>query len=422
MPVDTHILEAIPDPVLLVRPTGETVFGNQAWRELTGAQASAPTLAAVFGPPATQLVAEALRRGRASAFLPLGDAPTSPRGFRVTLSGTGDGETLLVLLTDLSEEMAWRRQLFLRNSELTVLNDTGAALAGTMDVDALAQRLWEQTGRIMDNANFFLALRDGPGDSVRFALWMQAGQAAPAAAEQPFALAVVAHVLARRRPLLLNGDVAAQLAELALPAPASTCASLVVVPVQSESEVLGVLGLFDPQREGRYGPHEAGILAVVATQAAAAVRTATLFDGMRFAYDELAAAQARLLESERLRGVTETVGALNHEVNNPLATIVGSAQLLLRRDDLEADTRAKVERMLEAARRIQFVTGRMATLIQANSRAYPGQMQILDLAHSVAREETPPVPGAGVSQIMRALRDALPPGPPSAGGRESRSA
>ena len=85
--------------------------------------------------------------------------------------------------------------------------------------------------------------------------------------------------------------------------------------------------------------------------------------------------------------MTETVGALNHEVNNPLATIVGSAQLLLRRTDLEPDLRQKVERMLEAGRRIQQVTGRMATLIQATSRPYPGQTQIIDLRGSIASSE-----------------------------------
>jgi nitrogen-specific signal transduction histidine kinase len=93
-----------------------------------------------------------------------------------------------------------------------------------------------------------------------------------------------------------------------------------------------------------------------------------------------------LLESERLRGVAETVGALNHEVNNPLAAIAGNAQLLLRTPDgLSAQARIKLESILEAARRIQRVTAKMSSLIQATTVPYPGAQAIIDVKRSVAR-------------------------------------
>ena len=66
--------------------------------------------------------------------------------------------------------------------------------------------------------------------------------------------------------------------------------------------------------------------------------------------------------------------------------------------------------MLEAAKRIQHVTGKMATLIQANSRPYPGQTAILDLRGSLARGERRPAPTA--SGIYRAVRQVLGPLPP----------
>jgi signal transduction histidine kinase len=90
-----------------------------------------------------------------------------------------------------------------------------------------------------------------------------------------------------------------------------------------------------------------------------------------------------LLEAERLRGVTETVGALNHEINNPLAAIVGNAQLMLRTGDgLGPESRVKLEAIADAARRIQQVTARMASLIQATSMPYAGEGSILDLRRS----------------------------------------
>ena len=129
---------------------------------------------------------------------------------------------------------------------------------------------------------------------------------------------------------------------------------------------------------------------MIAGQAAAATRNARLFDETRAAYEELSRTQGRLLEVERVRSVTETVGALNHEVNNPLAAIAGNAQLLLRHpESLTEELREKIEIILAAARRIQRVTSKMASLIQATSMPYPGQSSILDVERSVAGSVAP---------------------------------
>jgi nitrogen-specific signal transduction histidine kinase len=94
--------------------------------------------------------------------------------------------------------------------------------------------------------------------------------------------------------------------------------------------------------------------------------------------------------------VTETVGALNHEINNPLAAVVGNAQLLLRKPaELPAGAAQKIEAMHEAAKRIQRVTAKMASLIQACSMPYPGeQHQIIDVKNSVGTTETEQAPAA----------------------------
>jgi GAF domain-containing protein len=266
-----------------------------------------------------------------------------------------------------------------------VLNDIGMALSGTLEMDVLSRRIWEQTGRMMDNSNFYVALHDREQNAIQYALWVEEGKIAAVNRARPFGNSVTEHLLLHRQPILLNGDVKEQLVEMGLEPVGRPCASFVGVPILSDGEAIGVIALQDYETEGRFGRHELGVLNIVGTQASAAIRNARLFETTRRAYDELSAAQARLLESERLRGVTETVGALNHEVNNPLATIVGTAQLLLRNEKLDRDTRAKVERVLEGAKRIQNVTEKMASLIQANSRPYPGQTQILDLRRSLAR-------------------------------------
>jgi GAF domain-containing protein len=382
--MDATLLERLPEPVLLASPEGETLYGNAAFHRLAQRLGCEARLSALFGPPVAVVLAEARRNGHARAFLPLASGEPTDRGHRIEVAGgAGDG-TLAVTLTDLSEEVAWRHQLFLRNSELAVLNDIGTALSTTLDIDALARRIWDQAGRILDLRRFAIALVDRERGRLEFPLWVEDGAVVPGDHSRALAHGLLEHVLAGRQPLLLDGDVAAQVAQMGLEPLPMHCASFLAVPLLSDDEAVGVLVLHDRDLPGRFGRHELGLLRIVATQAGAAIRNARLFQSARRAYHELSDAQARLLESERLRGVTETVGTLNHEVNNPLATIVGTAQLLLRRDDLDTDLRARIERMLDAAKRIQGVTGHMSTLIEAHSRPYPGQAAILDLGRSVS--------------------------------------
>lgn len=403
MSVDDSLLERLTDPVLLTGPDGAVRWANRAFHDLAARLGTEPTLAALFGAPAQAVLTEARRTGRGSAFLPLVASDDLNQGYRLTATADDRDDSLAVQLTDLSEEVAWRHQLFLRNSELTVLNDIGMALSGTLEMDVLARRIWEQTGRMMDNTHFFLALHDRDANTIQFPLWVENGVVQPDRPARPFRNSVTEYLLLGRQPVLLNGDVTGQLRDMGLEPIGQPCVSFAGVPILSDGEALGVLALQDYAEVGRFGRHELGVLNIVATQASAAIRNARLFEATRQAYEELTAAQAQLLESERLKGVTETVGALNHEVNNPLATIVGTAQLLVRSGRLDADTQRKVERMLEAAKRIQGVTGKMSTLIQANSRPYPGQVRILDLRGSLAKDDHRP---SGASSFFRFPLDA----------------
>jgi signal transduction histidine kinase len=159
------------------------------------------------------------------------------------------------------------------------------------------------------------------------------------------------------------------------------------VPLQSGDEVIGMVGVQDYEKSDCYGTHDLEALSVIAGQAAAAIRNARLLDAERCARAELSAAHQRMLEAERLRVITETVGALNHEVNNPLAAIAGFAQLLLKRADLPPEARMRMTTILDEAKRIEAVTSRMGSLIQAASAPYPGHAAIIDVRRSVAREE-----------------------------------
>ena len=376
-----HLLD---EPFVQVLPNGRSLRMNRAFRELAAACQAEAELASIFGPSVHDLLSEADANGRAGAYLAALGAPAPGRTFRILLKSGGAGEPISALVMDVSEEVAWRRQLFDRNHDFRVLNAIGAALSGTLEQDVLALRILEQTRRIIPTTNFRIALWDREGDTFSFPVYVEDGvlRRVP---PQPHGNDLGEHVLRTRRPLLLSGDVLARARELGIEPVARIPAAWLGAPMLAGEEALGVIALQDFEDAAAFDPHDLEVLTIIAGQAAAAIRNTRLLAEARAAYQELSQAQNRLLESERLRGVTETVGALNHEVNNPLAAIVGNAQLLLREPEtLTPKLRQKIESILESARRIQRVTGKMATLIQASSMPYPGRDAILDVERSLA--------------------------------------
>jgi len=397
------------DPFVQTLPSGESVRMNRAFEELAVRHGVAAELPLLFGPSVLDLMSKADGTGRASGYLAVLGAPPPGQTFRAALKSTGGGGPISVLLVDVSDDVAWRRQLFDRNRDLTVLNAIGAALSGMLELDVLAFRILEQTRRIMRATNFQIALWDREAGVLSFPIYVE-DQALRQMPRRPFANGISEHVLRTRRPLLLTGDVPARARELGIEPVGRLPAAWLGAPMLAGEEALGVIAMQDFEDSDAFDQHDLEVLTIIAGQAAAAIRNARLLADARTTYRKISETQGRLLESERLRGVTETVGALNHEVNNPLAAIVGNAQLLLRHsEELSPELRRKIEIIHESARRIQRVTGKMATLIQATSMPYPGKDAILDVQRSIAIDETP---AAGET----AGDGAAPPGDSAAAG------
>jgi GAF domain-containing protein len=383
---NASLIEYLPDPTLLL--FGErTERANQAARELLARHGLPPDLTAMLGRDVASLIAGARREGSAEGLLPLqtlgGEAPV----FRVAIRRMGASERLAVVLTDMSREFAWREQLSTRNRELSLLNAIGTALSASLDLDSLAQRIHEQAGRMLDTTDFCLALYDEKSGLLSFPLRIKDKVALPALAPRPLGNGLIEYVLRSGQPKLLSGDVRAEAEAEGFAVIGRPSTSWLGAPMLAEGRAIGVISVQHFDHELRYDEHDMEVLTLIAGQAAAAIRNAQLLAQAHDAYRELSETQASLLEAERLRSITETVGGLNHEVNNPLAAIAGNAQLLLRDPAALAEgVEDKVRRILEAARRIQSVTAKMANLIHATSAPYPGEARILDVSRSLARD------------------------------------
>lgn len=110
---------------------------------------------------------------------------------------------------------------------------------------------------------------------------------------------------------------------------------------------------------------------------------------------ELERAQARLIQTERLAAIGEVGLAIRHEVNNPLGTVLGYAELLLAQGDaLAPDLRRKLEAIRRAALRIRDVVRRLEVLKDRTVEYVPG-VHMTDLRGEGGAPGAPQPPPAG---------------------------
>lgn len=116
------------------------------------------------------------------------------------------------------------------------------------------------------------------------------------------------------------------------------------------------------------------------------------FDHDEILFTVRRALEKRELEAARLKAakvatLLETARALSHEINNPLATILGHAQML-KGEFGEAKVATRVEVIIESCDRIARVIQRLSSIVEPVATFQPGVGPMLDLESSrTAREE-----------------------------------
>ncbi|HEU5321737.1 MAG TPA: GAF domain-containing protein, partial [Methylomirabilota bacterium] len=219
-----------------------------------------------------------------------------------------------------------------RVEELSVLVELSRAVTGQLDRAALLEAIHRQVARVLDVRNLVIMLRDDERGDLEVALRVVDGapDMRPPLRYAAGAVGLAAVVLDRGRALRTD-DYAGECERHGVQ-PVAVSSQLrfwLGVPMTAGDRVLGLLALRGGARP--FTETEEGLLLNIGQLAALALSSARLYEDRTRAYRELAAAQDQLVRTEKLRALGEMASGVAHDFNNLLASVLGRAQLLLKR-------------------------------------------------------------------------------------------
>ena len=140
----------------------------------------------------------------------------------------------------------------------------------------------------------------------------------------------------------------------------------VCVPIYARGRMLGTLAL-GRQTDDPFDEGEVTLLEATAQQIAIALDNARL--------------SAELVHAEKLSAVGELASGVAHEINNPLTTILGLAQLMLSRADIPAPVRERIALIADEASRTAAIVQNLLMF----ARHYPPERRPCSLVDAVHR-------------------------------------
>lgn len=103
-------------------------------------------------------------------------------------------------------------------------------------------------------------------------------------------------------------------------------------------------------------------------------------------------AQEELRAREKQALIAELAGAAAHELNQPLTSVLGYAELLRRRASDTASVQSAAAIILQESERMADIVRKIGKITRHETKSYVGAAKILDLDRSSATEAEPPGP------------------------------
>jgi GAF domain-containing protein/CheY-like chemotaxis protein len=221
-----------------------------------------------------------------------------------------------------------------RLEELSVLHQLSRAVTGQLDQEDLLDTVHQHVARVLDVRHMLTLLHDESSHELEVVMRVVNGRRQDGGRRRfPLSAAGLSRIVLDTGRPIRTGDYVAECARRSV-VPVSETVGLphwLGVPMTAGDRTLGVLILRSLDRA--FTESDQRLLTNIADLTALALRSARLYEERARAHAELAATQDQLVRTEKLRAMGEMASGVAHDFNNVLASVLGRAQLLLKRLD-----------------------------------------------------------------------------------------
>ena len=162
--------------------------------------------------------------------------------------------------------------------------------------------------------------------------------------------------------------------------------SAISVPLRVESVVVGSLNVSESHRQQEFNQEDLRALYVFANQAALALEKTHLYHESQLQLEkmlrllgELQNTQQQLIHSEKLASMGTLAGGVAHEINNPLMVILGRTELIMLRNDIDAEVRKDLEIIRGETSRISEIVRGLLTFSRRSQENTFEQVDVNDI-------------------------------------------
>jgi signal transduction histidine kinase len=145
--------------------------------------------------------------------------------------------------------------------------------------------------------------------------------------------------------------------------------AMLVLPLVFRARTVGMVQLFDLNSARVFSGRELGLARALANQASVALENAHLVRDLQNSFEELQSMQGHLVRTARLTALGELSAVVAHQINNPLTTILGDAEMLVQDLSSEEPSHANAEAILRAGQRAKSVVERILRMARSEDDA-----------------------------------------------------
>ena len=230
-------------------------------------------------------------------------------------------------------------------NNVKTLNEIGKKITSTLNIEDIQNIVYENVNSLMDANSFLIMIYNEKDRKLECKLSMEKGEKLPAFEismdeKNRFAVRCVENA----RPVFMNdveNEYMQYIPDRARPMAGETVASLIYLPMIIENRVMGVISA-QSFRKNAYSQYQLDMLSNLTNYTAIAFDNALAYEKIHSANNELKAAQAQLVQSEKMASLGQLTAGIAHEIKNPLNFVNNFAELTV---DLATELNEELDKL-----------------------------------------------------------------------------